>query len=78
MKIKVHLKDPDGVSESLDRGFVAAVGEEAPNLSTRETQRIADDWREAADDVLRRWIRYGEHVTIEIDTDDGTARVVPQ
>jgi hypothetical protein len=76
MKIKITLKDPDGVANSIYDAVESSV-KEVPGLSEREREHLAEERRDNLEDTLGRWIRWGEYVTIEIDTDEGTARVVP-
>ena len=76
MKIRITLKDPDGVYDSI---------KEATSESLLENKFIDEKEREAAydlrkdrlDNMCSKFIEYGEYVTIEIDTDDGTAIVIP-
>lgn len=77
MKIRIFLKDPDGVYESLRDAFAEAVADENPNLSSDERQTIAEQRKEDADGVIRKWIEFEENVTIEIDTETNTAIVLP-
>lgn len=67
MKIKITFKDPDGVSDAI-----------SDSLPPRQRK---DDcvWWEARDEVvedLSRWIRGSERITIEFDTEAGTATVM--
>jgi hypothetical protein len=67
MKILITLKDPDGVSNSLDdcaRGHV----QDPANM---------EDFKASLEDDIKKWVRWGEYVSIVIDTDKGTATVVP-
>ena len=69
MKIQITLKDPDGVSWSVDE----AVKIEASKKNDPDEGVI----RERIVEQLRDWIEYEEYVTIEIDTKTNKARVVP-
>lgn len=67
MKIQVTFKDPDGVTDSI-----------TDFLPTRRG-RYDSDWGQAFEetlDDLSRWIRGCEYITIEFDTEAGTATVV--
>ena len=78
MLIRIYLKDPDGVYESIDdavRGHVQTVDGVRPNDDAYEDLVTAR--RKSADKELARWVEYGEYVTVEIDTVAKTARVVP-
>jgi hypothetical protein len=58
MKIKIHLKDPDGVYESIKTG-------------TKHRVEFDQTYQD-----LKKWIMFGEYVTIEFDLDKGTAEVL--
>jgi hypothetical protein len=58
MKIKIHLKDPDGVYESIKAG-------------TKHRAEFDQTYQD-----LKKWIMFGEYVTIEFDLDKGTAEVL--
>lgn len=73
MKIKIHLKDPDGVANSIDEAVRISVSEIA-GLSDDERERLFEERRDALS--IDRWVEYGEYVSIEIDTDEDTARVL--
>lgn len=74
MKIKITMKDPDGAQDSIDRAIKESVAD-IEGLNDREREALIEVRSESLD--LSRWLRYGEYVTIEIDTDAGTAIVVP-
>lgn len=76
MKFTITMKDPDGVQES--------VGQEVRKQMMAITDLDADvreEMREALGDKLylaaSRWLRYGEYVDLEIDTDAGTCVMIP-
>jgi hypothetical protein len=74
MKFKVTMKDPD----TLYDAEVLAVKRDVdavPGLSSEEREAVIEKRREAISEVTRRWFRYGEYLTVEIDTDARTARV---
>lgn len=74
MKMRITLKDPDGVSTSI---------EEAAKESVRKVTGIDEDERndliqnrvEELEDLAAAWVKYGEYVTIEIDTETAKATV---
>lgn len=75
MIIRIVMKSPDAVSYAVE----AAVHEELQSSVGKPVD--ADEIRETISSTLssiERWVKYGEYVTIEIDTDQGTAVVVPQ
>ena len=75
MKIRITLKDPDGVYESLkDATEESARGNTF--FDKAETDAFLEERRERIGALCSKWVEYGEYVTIEIDTDAGTARVL--
>jgi hypothetical protein len=44
-------------------------------LSSQEIESIRDDRSEELYDIISQWVRYGEYLTIIIDTDAETAKV---
>ena len=59
MKIPVTFKFPDAISEALLQEGI---------------ERGSDEWEDAYE-AIAKFVKYGEYVTIEVDTDDGTAIV---
>jgi hypothetical protein len=74
MKIKVTLKDPDGFYESIQEAVNDSLKE--LNLSPREKSTIEEVRVEETNNFLSKWVKYGEYVTIEFDTEEKTATVV--
>ena len=74
MKIKVHLKDPDGFYDCVKE----AVAEEVSSLSLDDDERehVTESRLEKTWKKLDRFVSYKEYVTIEFDTDANTAVVV--
>lgn len=60
MKIVINLKDPDGVWDSLNE-----VGLNSNSIKDTDT-----------DEAINKFISYSEYVSIEIDTETKTARVL--
>lgn len=75
MIIRIHIKDPDGVNQCV---------EEAVRESLKGLKEITDDEKdilfdgrlEKTWDTLERWITYKECLTVEFDTELGTATVM--
>jgi hypothetical protein len=76
MKIRMQLKDPDGVSDSIQEAVEKSV---AASGITDEDEREAlfEARTEKAGKAIGKWVEYGEYLTVEFDTDAGTATVVP-
>ncbi|NJN96358.1 MAG: hypothetical protein HC875_20700 [Anaerolineales bacterium] len=74
MKIKIAMKDPDGVYE----GIQEAVEEDMKllNLPPDEIEEIKELRNEKAYEICSKWFKYGEYLNIEVDTEEGTIRVL--
>ncbi len=48
-----------------------------PDASFAALKDLPEDKHEHAEEVMRKYVEYGECVTIEFDLDNGTATVVP-
>ena len=75
MKFQVTMKDPDQLYDAA----AEAVDDElkATNLSEEERDAIREIRTEKVTDVADKWFRWGEYLTVEIDTEAETIRVVP-
>ena len=75
MKFKVYMKDPDvlhdGIEEALDEDLKSS------GLPDDEQEALREIRFEKASDVASKWFQYGEYLTVEIDTEKETIRVVP-
>ena len=74
MKFKIQMKDPDALYDAISDAIHA------------DTENIADDDERMAVKEVRRdkvgslctkWFKYGEYLTVEIDTEAQTCTVVP-
>lgn len=77
-KFRVTLKDPDGVFESVREyaESIAAQAKAIPAVAELSPGDWAESIRSALSEKISRWVKYGEYVTIEFDTEAGTATVV--
>lgn len=75
MKFRITMKDPDGIYECTEDAIKRDVAS-IPGLSKDEREAVLEKRRDAVIDVRDRWFEYGDYVTVEIDTDAGTATVV--
>ncbi len=73
MKIRITMKDPDGVYECVEDALKASLPADS---SDAEKKAVLEVRREEVGDVLRRWFRYGEYIDVEVDTDAKTIRVI--
>lgn len=75
MRITIHLKDPDGVEDSLASAAKESV--RGLDVSPGERTDLIESRTEENRDAVKKWVKYGEYVSIEIDTEAGTAKVLP-
>lgn len=62
MKINVYLKDPDALHEAI-----------------REARRKGSDVDEPQiNRIAAKWFKYGEYLTVELDTETETCVLVPR
>lgn len=76
MKLRITMKTPDCVSDAIENAKGEA-RQEIENEKDRETfdEEVAgtfDSWKE----ICEKWVSYGERVTLEVDTDEETIRVL--
>lgn len=76
MKIKVYIKDPDGFYESVNEAVNEFVKDIA--VSTREKELIVHERTENVWNTLSKFVNHQECVTLEFDTETGTAVVLPR
>lgn len=76
MKFVVRLKDPDGFSDSVRIAVDSDVAKVA-GLDPDEKESVFELRQEKVWDDLAKFVTYQEYITIEFDTDAGTATVVP-
>jgi len=77
MKFKITMKDPDGVYDAIQEAAQASA-REVKGLDNDELDALAASREGAIKEVCRKWISHGEYITIEIDTEEETATVVPR
>ena len=75
MKFQVQMKDPDQLYDAASE----AVNDElkATNLDEEERDAIREMRTEKVTSIADKWFRWGEYLTVEIDTETKTIRVVP-
>lgn len=78
MKFKVTMKDPDCLHDAIREAVEAEVGK-LMGLFASERKTLIDERIERVyEGCSKKWFRYGEYLDVEIDTDAGTATVVPE
>lgn len=75
MIFKVYMKDSDVLYDAIEE----ALDEElkTSGLSEDEQEAIRELRHEKAAEVASTWFEYSEYLTVEIDTEKETIRVVP-
>lgn len=68
MKVHVTFKTPDALDMALDEACLNDYGND----------QSVEDIKDEARQICEKWIKYGEYVTLEIDTTQGTATVLEQ
>lgn len=76
MRFKVTFKDPDGPYEAIQDAAASQV-KAIEGLDEDERESLIQSKADKLTAAARKWFRYGECVTIEIDTEAGTATVIP-
>lgn len=64
MKVSITFKTPNAVSDAIDR-------EIDHDLDDYEAEELVEQWGEK----FKKWVRYGELITVDFDLDAGTATV---
>lgn len=70
MKFTVTMKSPDALNYAMDDLRTILIEDGVSDEDDRE------DLIEQARDFANRWMRWGEYIDVEFDTEEGTAKVV--
>jgi hypothetical protein len=76
MRFRVTLKSPDSLTDAVND----AVNESVADVEGLDEEEIRDLKRERREDLYvaaSKWFQYREYLTVEIDTEAGTAVVCP-
>ena len=73
MKIKIHLKDPDALYESISE---ALAGETFGLTKESEIEKIRESRQEEYMEIANKWFEYGEYVDLELDTEEETLTIL--
>lgn len=77
MKVRLTLKDPDTMHDAVDEAVKEL--KKPAGVSQDEWQVILEKRAEEAKEAItEKWMEYSEYLTVDFDTDLGTARVVPR
>lgn len=73
MIFQVTMKDPDQLYDATSD----AVAETIADMPEDEGAAVHDIRVEKVNNLTSKWFQYGEYLTVEIDTEQETIRVVP-
>lgn len=76
MKFTVTMKDPDTLSDAIDEAVRADIAK-IEGLNADDREALFETRREGVGKITSKWFRYGEYLTVEIDTEAQTATVRP-
>ena len=74
MKFTITLKDPDAIFDGIDEAAVASLPQ---GLPPDEASALANIRQKKLEVFVNDFVKNGEYVVVEFDTDARTARVVP-
>lgn len=74
MIFQVTMKDPDQLQDAVSD----AVSETIRDMPEDEGEAVHELRVMKALDVASKWFEYGEYLTVEIDTEKETIRVIPK
>jgi hypothetical protein len=75
MKFRVSMKDPDCLYEPINEAVMTALAK--LELSQDEIDVVADKRAAKVREDCSKWFKWGEYLTVEIDTEAGTCTVIP-
>lgn len=76
MKFRIQFKDPDGVYDSIDEEATKSISD-VVFLDDEEREAMIQGRRESLQKFSSKWVKYGEYILIEFDTETGEASVLP-
>lgn len=75
MKIRVYIKDPDGVGDAI-RDAINAQFDEQKIYDKEEREVLSEIRKEKLGEKLSKWIDCGENIILEFDLDTMAATVM--
>jgi hypothetical protein len=76
MKVQITFKDPDVVLEGIEDAVRKSLGADRSAWSLLEYKAIFDARLREVHEKVGKWLRYGEYVDVEVDTDADTCVVI--
>lgn len=75
MKIRVSFKDPDTLDDSIKRAVDDSM-KEIIGMPADEFEAIRETRLEREKERCAKWFKWGEYLTVDVDTEAGTCTVV--
>lgn len=75
MKVLVTMKDPDAMHDAVREAVEREVKQ--MGLSRDESKLLVEARVDKTIELMVKWFTHGEYMTVEFDTDDMTATVIP-
>ena len=76
MKIPITFKSPDSVLDAIKSAVQDSL--EGCRLSDPEERESVEETRtELYTEILSTWVRYNEYITVELDTETHSIKVLP-
>ena len=76
MKIQITMKNPDCIFDAVDRAAKDSA-DAVEGISAEERAELVESRFEEIGLAIEKWVKYGEYITVEIDTVLRTAQVIP-
>jgi len=73
MKVQITFKDPDALEDCITEALEEVTVE---GISADELEAVKEKRREEVRDLCRQWFKWGEYLTVEVDTESKTCAVV--
>lgn len=77
MRFRVTMKDPDTLHDAIQDAVTASVEAMDNIVDPDEKEALEETRKEAIQKICNSWFKYGEYLTVEIDTEAVTCVVVP-
>ncbi len=75
MKFKVTFKDPDTLNDAISNAIRNTL-EPQEGFDEEEVEMVVEDRKKDIEKSVEAWVKYGEYITIEFDTELNTAIVI--
>ena len=80
MKFRVTMKNPDALYEAVEyatEGYLDQIeGLKELDLDEEAKDMLLEKKKEKLHEFAGKWMEYGEYITVEFDTEAGTATVI--